>query len=62
MKMCEDYNREYSPNSDQPSAANSGFQDPWVVVAVKDAGPEIPFVGDGCSCQDPTACGCIIIK
>ncbi|KIW27336.1 uncharacterized protein PV07_07084 [Cladophialophora immunda] len=33
---------------------------PWVVVAVKDAGPLPELDFDTCGCQDPSACGCII--
>ncbi|KAK5198812.1 hypothetical protein LTR72_005114 [Exophiala xenobiotica] len=38
------------------------YDHPWVVIAVKDAGPVSIPSGDVCGCQDPTACGCIIAK
>ncbi|EXJ72326.1 uncharacterized protein A1O5_04830 [Cladophialophora psammophila CBS 110553] len=34
---------------------------PWMAVAVKDAGPLPDLDSDSCGCQDPSACGCIII-
>ncbi|KAK5457167.1 hypothetical protein LTS15_004948 [Exophiala xenobiotica] len=38
------------------------YDHPWVVIAVKDAGPVSIPSGDVCGCQDPTTCGCIIAK
>lgn len=52
MKMCEDYDRKrclllgYSVLTDV---------DPWVVLAIKDAGP---YVAGEHNCLDTSACGC----
>lgn len=57
MKMCEDYDRECY-HVKLANNTNVLLPDPWVVVAVNDAGPTPgPNTHD---CQDTSACGCIL--